>query len=136
MSIDTIGNFLTILRNRIMVSSPYAVAEYSKMNAEIARILQEEGFVKDVQVCEEQQGRLLKKSLKVFFKYVQGESVMHEITRVSKPSRRTYAKVKNLKPVINGLGIVILSTNRGIMTDKQAKASNLRVGGEVLCTVW
>ena len=70
MSIDTIGNFLTVLRNRIMVSSPYAVADYSKMNAEIARILKEEGFVKDVQVFEEQEGRLVKKSLKVFFKYV------------------------------------------------------------------
>jgi len=117
-----------------MASSPYAVASYSKMNAEIARILKEEGFIKDVEVVEGSDA--LRKSLKIVFKYVNGESVLHEITRVSKPSRRTYAKVKNLKPVINGLGIVILSTNRGVMTDKQAKEADLRVGGEVLCTVW
>ncbi len=134
MSIDTIGNFLTILRNKVMASSPYAVASYSKMNAEIARILKQEGFVKDVQVVEDAESS--RKSLKVVFKYVNGESVLHEITRVSKPSRRMYAKVKNLKPVINGLGVVILSTNRGIMTDKQAKEASLRIGGEVLCTVW
>ncbi len=134
MSIDTIGNFLTILRNRIMASRPYCVASYSKMNEEIARILKQEGFVNDVQVV--QNAETSKKSLKIVFKYVNGESVLHEITRVSKPSRRMYTKVKNLKPVINGLGIVILSTNRGIMTDKQAKETSLRVGGEVLCTVW
>jgi small subunit ribosomal protein S8 len=104
------------------------------MNAEIARILHQEGFVKNVEVLEETETS--RKSLKVVFKYVNGESVLHELTRVSKPSRRTYAKVKNLKPVINGLGIVILSTNRGIMTDKQAKDASLRIGGEVLCTVW
>lgn len=134
MSMDTIGNFLTILRNKLMASSPYALAPYSKVNAEIARILQEEGFVKNVEVLEGSE--TYNKTLKVSFKYVNGESVLHEITRVSKPSRRMYAKVKNLKPVINGLGVVILSTNRGIMTDKQAKESSLRVGGEVLCTVW
>mgnify|MGYP000057603506 CR=1 FL=1 len=134
MSIDTIGNFLTILRNKLMASSPYALAPYSKVNAEIARILQEEGFVKNVEVLDGTES--YNKTLKVVFKYVNGESVLHEITRVSKPSRRMYAKVKNLKPVINGLGVVILSTNRGIMTDKQAKETSLRVGGEVLCTVW
>ena len=133
MSIDTIANFLTILRNKVMASSPYAVASYSKMNAEIARILHQEGFVKNVEVLEETETS--RKSLKIVFKYVNGESVLHELTRVCKPSRRTYAKVKNLKHVINGLGIVILSTNRGIMTDKQAKDASLRIGGEVLCTV-
>lgn len=134
MSIDTIGNFLTIIRNKVMASSPYAVASYSKVNVEIARILKEEGFIKDVQVIEGTE--TWNKTLKIVLKYVNGESVLHEITRVSKPSRRMYAKVKNLKPVINGLGVVILSTNRGIMTDKQAKESSLRVGGEVICTVW
>jgi small subunit ribosomal protein S8 len=134
MSIDTIGNFLTIIRNKVMASSPYAVASYSKVNVEIARILKEEGFIKDVQIVEGTE--TWNKTLKIVLKYVNGESVLHEITRVSKPSRRMYAKVKNLKPVINGLGVVILSTNRGIMTDKQAKESSLRVGGEVICTVW
>lgn len=134
MSIDTIGNFLTILRNKIMTSSPYAIAPYSKMNIEIARILKEEGFVKDVQIVE--QDTAAKKALKIFFKYVNGESVLHELTRVSKPSRREYSKIKNLKPVINGLGITILSTNRGVMTDKQAKNSSFRLGGEVICTIW
>jgi len=134
MSIDTIANFLTVLRNKVMASSPYAIASYSKMNAEIARILKQEGFIKDVEVLEEPGA--VQKSLKIVFKYVNGESVLHEISRVSKPSRRSYVKVKNLKPVINGLGITILSTNRGVMTDKQAKEAHLRVGGEILCTVW
>ena len=134
MSIDTIGNFLTIIRNRVMASKPDAIASYSKMNAEIARILKEEGFIKDVQVIED--AETARKSLKITLKYVNGESVLHEVTRVSKPSRRMYGKIKNLKPVINGLGITILSTNRGVMTDKQAKQAALRIGGEVLCTVW
>lgn len=134
MSIDTIGNFLTILRNKIMASSSYAIAPYSKMNAEIARILKDEGFVKDVQVVDLENST--NKGLKIFFKYVNGESVLHSITRISKPSKREYVKIKNLKPVINGLGIAILSTNRGIMTDKQAKNNALRVGGEIICTVW
>lgn len=133
MSVDTIGNFLTIIRNKIRSSKPYAFAPHSKMNEQIARILKAEGFIKDFEVDATD---ALRKQLKIVLKYVEGESVIHDIQRVSKPSRRIYAKVKNIKPIIGGLGISILTTNRGIMTDKQAKSNSAGIGGEVICRVW
>ena len=134
MSIDSIGNFLTIIRNAIMASKSYTMAPQSKMNAEIARILLDEGFVKAVEVVEDKETS--RKKLKITLKYVDGESVIHALTRISKPSRRIYKSVKKIKPVIGGLGISILSTSRGIVTDKQAKSQDMFVGGEVLCSVW
>jgi small subunit ribosomal protein S8 len=133
MSIDTIGNFLTIIRNKIRSSKPYAIAPHSKMNEELARILKAEGFIKDFEVDTADS---LRKKLKISLKYVEGESVIHEIKRVSKPSLRMYEKVKNIKPIIGGLGIAILSTNRGLMTDKQARSASVQIGGEILCQVW
>ena len=133
MSIDTIGNFLTIIRNRIKSSKLYAIAPHSKMNEELARILKAEGFIKGFEV--DTTDTLIKK-LKITLKYVEGESVIHQLQRVSKPSRRIYEKVKNIKPTIGGLGISILSTNCGIMTDKQARSTATKVGGEILCKVW
>jgi small subunit ribosomal protein S8 len=131
MSIDSIGNFLTVLRNGIMASKSSVVAPYSGMRHTIATLLKEKGFIKDVSIVEDEQG---KKSLKVAFKYVDSESVIHEIKRISTPGCRVYAGIRNIKPVIGGLGITILSTNRGIITHDQAKALN--VGGEVICTIW
>ena len=133
MSVDTIGNFLTIIRNKIRSSKLYAEAPHSKMNEQIARILKAEGFIRGFEIDTTD---TLRKKIKIELKYVEGESVIHDIQRVSKPSRRIYEKVKNVKPVIGGLGIAILSTNRGVMTDKQAKNSSAKVGGEVLCRVW
>ncbi len=133
MSIDSIGNFLTVIRNAIMASKPFVLAPCSKMNAEIARILADEGFILGVEEVTLDGG---KKRLKVMLKYVDGESVIHSISRVSKPSKRIYAKVKAIKPVIGGLGISIISTNRGVITDKQARDKGMFVGGELLCRVW
>lgn len=130
MSIDTIGNFLTIIRNGVLASKAAVKAPYSVMKYQVAQILKDEGFIRDV-VVEENDG---KKNIKISLKYVQGESVIHDITRVSKPSRRAYKGFASIDPVIGGLGISILSTNKGIMTDKKAK--QLSVGGEVVCTVW
>ncbi len=132
MSIDSIGNFLTIIRNGIRASKPFVVTPHSKMNVELVRILKEEGFVKNFEIDSTD----LIKKIKVVLKYVQGESVIHQIVRVSTPGRRVYAKVKNVKPVVGGFGISILSTNRGLMTDKQAKEPQLGLGGEVICKVW
>lgn len=132
MSIDTIGNFLTIIRNGIMASKPYVCTVHSKMNVEIARILKEEGFIKESEVI----GEGIEREIKIILKYVDGESVIHSLKRVSKPSRRIYMGVKKFQPVIGGLGISILSTNRGIMTDKLARQSDMFVGGEILCKVW
>jgi small subunit ribosomal protein S8 len=127
---DSIANFLTIIRNGALASKSFVIAPYSKQKMAIADILLYEGFIKTALVVEDQ-GH---KALKLVLKYVDGESVIHEIDRCSKPSRRLYTGVDAIKPVIGGLGISILSTNKGIVTHKQAK--KMRVGGEIMCTVW
>ena len=128
---DVIANFLTILRNGIMASKPFVIAPSSRICLEIVEILRTEGFVKNYAVSNNTDGF---KSLKIFLKYVDGEPAIHEIKRVSKASVRQYVGVDSVKPVIGGLGVSILSTNKGIISHKKAK--QLRVGGEILCTVW
>ena len=130
MSRDVIGDFLTIIRNGILASKPFVVAPYSKIKFEIGNVLRYEGFIRDCVVVE----GAAQKEIKVILKYVGSESVIHEITRVSKPGRRFYAGSKNIKSVIGGLGISLLTTNRGVISHK--KARELSVGGEVICTVW
>lgn len=132
MSIDSIADFLTIIRNGVMVSKSSVSAPYSKKRHAIAQILKDEGFIHAVEVLNEDS--VTEKTLKVFLKYVDGEAVIHEITRISKPGRRVYFSNKEIKPVIGKLGISIMSTNRGIVDNKKAK--QLNVGGEILCTVW
>ena len=131
MSRDVIGDFLTIIRNGIARSKEFVVAPYSNMRFELAKILKEEGFVDNYVVTETNQS---KKVIKLFLRYVSNESAIHEITRKSTPGRRQYARSHDLKPVIGGLGIAILTTSSGVMTNKKAK--ELKVGGEVICTVW
>jgi len=131
MSVDAIGDFLTIIRNGLMASKPRIVAPYSRIKFEIASILKDEGFIRDCSIVDGSDG---KKSIEVKLKYMNGESVIHEIERVSTPGCRSYAGATGVKPVIGGLGISILSTNRGIMSNLKAREMN--VGGEVICTVW
>lgn len=130
MSRDVIADFLTIIRNGVRSAKQVVDAPFSKEKQAIAELLKEEGFLKDVVVVD-QEG---KQYLRMYLKYVGGESVIHEIERVSRPGLRSYSGTKAIRPVIGGLGITILSTNQGIITNKQARARN--VGGEVLCTVW
>lgn len=130
MSRDMIGDFLTVIRNAVVLGKPNIVVPHSVMRESLANILKNEGFVRDFSV--EQEG--LFKVLNVQLKYFNGESVIHEIKRISKPGKRIYSTSKSFEPVIGGLGISIVSTNKGVMTDKQAKS--LSVGGEVICTVW
>jgi len=132
MSIDALGNFLTIIRNGLMISSPYVVVPFSTMRYEVTQILKDEGFIKDFVVMNEND--VTQKSIKISLKYMGGESAIHEIKRVSTPGRRMYSGIKNVKPVIGGLGLSILTTNKGIMSNKKAK--ELNVGGEVICTIW
>ena len=131
MSIDTIGNLLTIIRNGLMASKASVKVLSSKMNLALVQVLKEEGFIRDFVQEVEENGR---GKINIFLKYVDGESVIHEITRISKPSLRKYTGHSTIKPVIGGLGISILTTSKGIMTNK--KARELCVGGEVICTVW
>lgn len=127
---DVIGNFLTIIRNGILASKPAVEVPFSLMNQALAKILLEEGFVTEVAVVSHDG----EQRIKIGLKYVDGESVIHEIRRASRPGRRFYASINDVKPVIGGLGLTILSTSKGVMSHKSARAAN--VGGEVLCTVW
>jgi len=127
---DSIGDFLTIIRNGIRVSKPFVITPYSKMNKAIADTLQKEGFLRAIEEVD-QAG---KKWLKLGLKYMHGESVIHDLKRISKLSRRSYVGVGEIKPVIGGLGLSIMTTNRGVVSHKEAK--RLGVGGEVICTVW
>lgn len=137
MSIDVIGDFLTIIRNGIMASKSSVKVPHSNMKYELARILKDEGFIRDFSLVSDGE---VKKQIHIFLKYVkvgkngQNESVIHEIKRRSRPGRRYYASIAQIKPIIGGMGISIISTNQGIVTDKQARAR--AVGGEVICSVW
>ncbi len=131
MSVDSIGDFLTIIRNGIMTGKREITAPYSSLKHEIARVLLEEGFIKDIVKTELENN---KKQITLALKYVNGESVIHEIDRASKPGLRLYKGHKKFKPVVGNLGISIVTTNRGVMSNK--KARSLGVGGEILCTVW
>lgn len=131
MSIDTVGNFLTAIRNALLVSNRQVTVPCSNLKMGIAQVLKDEGYIKDF---KKEDGERNRSFLTIYLKYVDGESVIHEIKRISKPGRRSYQGLKNLEPVIGGLGISILSTNAGVVTDKKAK--ELAVGGEVLCHVW
>ena len=132
MSVDSIADFITIIRNGVMVSKSFVTAPYSKMRYSIAQILKDEGFIYDFAIINTDSDS--RKLLKVVLKYVDGESVIHEIQRVSKPGRRVYAGNKEIKPVIGQLGVSIVTTSRGVIDNKKAK--KLNVGGEVICTVW
>lgn len=130
MSIDTISDFLTVIRNGLSVNKKSILVPCSNMKVEIAKVLKDEGYIRDYKE-EDKDG---KRFLTVFLKYVDGESVIHEIKRVSRSGRRHYSKTNDIKSVIGGLGIAIITTSGGIMTDRQAK--KLGVGGEVVCNVW
>ena len=127
---DPIADMLTRIRNAITVKKEEVEIPASAMKRAIAQILLDEGFVKEVK--EEGEGYLAK--IVLTLKYVDGKSVINGLKRVSKPGLRTYSGAANMPRVLGGFGTAIVSTNKGIMTDKHAKAQN--VGGEVLCFVW
>lgn len=127
---DTIADFLTRLRNAYQANHPMIQVQASFVRTEIARILKEQGYIEDYQVVEE--GK--KQYLRVLLRYgPRQRPALREIVRVSKPGRRLYSSSAKLPEVANGLGIAIISTSKGIMTDKEARRLNL--GGEVLCFV-
>lgn len=127
---DPIADMLTRIRNAITVKKETVEIPASNMKRAIAQILLDEGYVKEVK--EEGEGYAAK--IIVTLKYVDGKSVVNGLERVSKPGLRTYSGAANMPKVLGGYGTAIVSTNKGIMTDKHAKAQN--VGGEVLCFVW
>ncbi|GIV22974.1 MAG: 30S ribosomal protein S8 [Bacteroidia bacterium] len=127
---DTIGDFLTRLRNAYRAAHPIMEVQSSYIRSEIARILKEQGYIEDYQVRQEGN----KQFLRILLRYgSRQQPALREIVRVSKPGRRLYAPVDRLPEVANGLGIAIVSTSRGVLTDKEAR--RLGVGGEILCFV-
>ncbi len=139
MVIDPIADMLTRIRNAGKAKHSYVMIPGSKIKTEIVRVLKEQGYIKDFEIIPNDTGNDLKVQLKYFGNsgnsdYDIGKHTIIEIERVSKLGRRVYSKSKDIKPVYNGLGIAIISTSKGIKTDKEAREQNL--GGEILCHVW
>lgn len=127
---DPIADFLTRIRNAQMAKLPNVSCPYSKIKVEISKVLQSEGYI-DSYTVQNVEG---KPEINVKLKYYRGKPVIEEIKRVSRPGLRTYKGKENVPVVRAGLGISILATNQGLMTNKQALAAG--VGGEILCTVF
>lgn len=130
MMTDPIADMLTRIRNAVRVERPFVDIPASKLRRNMADVLKREGYIWDYEVVEEKPVDLLRLELKYG---PNGEHVIQSIRRVSKPGRRVYAKSKDLRPVLNGLGISIVSTSHGMLSDREARQKKL--GGEVLCEV-
>ena len=128
---DPIADMLTRIRNANRVGRRMVMIPRSKICTGIAQVLKEEGYIDDFDVIEDQRQGQIRVKLKYSMK---GEKVIHMLERASKPGRRIYRGVKELPKVLNGLGIAVVSTSKGVMSDRRARKEG--VGGEVLCTVW
>lgn len=131
MMTDPLGDMLTRIRNGQMARKSSVIAPASRLRANVLEVLKREGFIRGYAENDVRPGL---SELVIELKYHEGQPVIREISRVSKPGRRVYSKIKDLPKVSNGLGISILSTPRGVMSDAEARAAN--VGGEVLCQVF
>ena len=127
---DPIADFLTRIRNAQMASMANVASPSSKIKVEISKVLQEEGYISGFAVSEIDG----KPVINIDLKYFNGKPVIEEIKRVSRPGLRNYQGKDDLPENREGLGIVIVTTNKGLMTEKQARAAG--IGGEVLCTVF
>ncbi len=128
---DPLGDMLTRIRNGQRVNHPQVECPYSKVRESVCNVLQEEGYIRGFSTSELEGN---KKIITIELKYAEGEGAIREIKRVSRPGCRVYAKIKDLQPFRNGLGINVISTPRGVMPDHKARNEN--VGGEVLCQVY
>lgn len=131
MMTDPIADMLTRIRNANRIYHEKVVVRYSKIVEEMLKKMKQEGFIKDYARTEED-GRA---RLTVYLKYgPDGEKVIRNLDRISRPGRRVYQSVKDLSKVLGGLGISIISTSKGILTDRECHKQ--KIGGEVLCTIW
>ncbi|MBO6503160.1 MAG: 30S ribosomal protein S8 [Kordiimonadaceae bacterium] len=128
---DPIADMLTRIRNGLMAGKSVVTSPASKTRQRILDVLQREGYIRGYSRTE---GEANKAELSIELKYMEGEPVIRTINRVSKPGRRVYSSVRDLPRVHNGLGISIVSTPKGVLSDAEARENN--VGGEVLCTVF
>lgn len=126
---DPIADMLTRIRNACLVQQEEVLVPHSNLKAEIAKTLKSENYIIDYQVTTKDQPQI-----EIKLKYINKTPVISKIDRVSKPGRRVYLKSKDIKPQLSGYGILILSTNQGVMTGKTARQKNL--GGEVICKIY
>lgn len=131
MMTDPISDMLTQIRNAIRIERQSIEVRASKVKAGVCQVLKDEGYIWDWQFVEATPSPLIKIDLKYG---PQGERVVQRIDRVSKPGCRVYQGWKDLKPVLDGMGICVISTSKGVMSDRQARARKL--GGEVICRIW
>ncbi len=129
--VDPVGDMLTRIRNGQMRSLKKISIPFSKFRLKILEVIKKEGFIVDY---FQEENELKIKSVKVLLKYYEGQPVIREIKRVSKPGRRVYSKAISIPKVKNGLGVAILSTSKGIMSDTEAIKNNL--GGEIICRIF
>ena len=128
---DPIADMLTRIRNAAKAKFNSVDIPGSTLKIELAKILKTEGYIRNYKFLKDGKQGILR----IYLKYGAGQSnVIYGLKRISKPSRRVYVNSKEIKPVYNGMGIAILSTSKGVMTDKKARRE--KVGGEVLCQVW
>jgi len=128
---DPIADMLTRIRNAVSVERPHVDIPLSKVKRGLADVLKREGYIWDWQVIEGEPVQQLRLELKYG---PNGEHVIQSIKRVSKPGRRVYRGSQDLRPILNGMGITVLSTSSGVVSDREARQKKL--GGEVLCEVW
>ena len=130
MMTDPIADMLTRIRNASQARHRRVDMPVSKLKAEIAKILKDNHFIQDFKILDDGRHGVLR----VYLRYFEGNSVIRNVQRVSRPGRRVYKGSRELRRVRNGLGLAIVSTSNGLMTDRQARAQN--VGGEVMAVVW
>ncbi len=128
---DPIGDMFSRIRNGQMRSLNSIDIPSSNFRKNILKILKEEGYIKDYYIEKSENNKI---SLKINLKYYEGDPVIKEIKRISKPGRRVYSRANSIPRVMNGLGLAILSTPKGVMTDAEAKKNN--IGGEIICKVF
>ena len=128
---DPLGDLIARINNAQMRKKPKVSSPGSRLRVSVLDVLKNEGFIRGYSTMEHKDGR---SELEIELKYFDGEPVIREIARISKPGRRVYVAVRNLPRINNGLGVAILSTPKGVMADHDARDAN--VGGEVLCTVF
>ena len=131
MMTDPIADMLTRIRNAVRVERPHVDLPLSKVKQGVAEVLKREGYIWDWEAIAAQPSGQLRLHLKYG---PNGERVIRHIRRVSKPGRRVFSGAARLKPVLNGLGIFVISTSRGVISDREARQRKL--GGEVLCEIW
>lgn len=128
---DPVGDMLTRIRNGQRVGKSSVVSPASKLRTGVLDVLQREGYIRGYNINEIRKGV---SEITIELKYFEGDAVIKQINRVSTPGRRVYSKIKDLPKVYNGLGIAVLSTPRGVLSDQEAREQN--VGGEILCKVF